>query len=100
MSKIAEKAAAAFHNQALLEAQKYAQLRGGDISQEIAYGRGIKTGFIQGYEQAEKGTIERVIEWLKANAHKYSLWDTEECCLDYDETECINDFRKAMEEES
>lgn len=57
MSKRAEKAVAAFHNQALLEAQRYAQSRGGDISQEIAYGRGIKTGFILGYELAEKDII-------------------------------------------
>lgn len=60
MSKRAEEAAAAFHNQALLEAQKYAQSYGGGISQEIAYGRGLKTGFIEGYEQAKKDIISLV----------------------------------------
>lgn len=31
----------------------------------------LRDGFIQGYEQAEKETIERAIAWLKENANKY-----------------------------
>jgi len=64
MSKRAEEAAAAFHNQALLEAQKYVQSRGGDILQEVAYGRGLKTGFIKGYEQAEKDLEALILKFL------------------------------------
>ena len=60
MSKRSEEAVAAFRSQALLDAQKYAQLHGKNILQEILYGRGLKTGFIQGYEQAEKDIISLI----------------------------------------
>ena len=30
-----------------------------------------RDGFVKGYEQAEKDTIERAIAWLKENANKY-----------------------------
>lgn len=69
MSKRAEEAIAVFHNQALLEAHKYAQPYGGGFSLEIAHGRGLKTGFIQGYEQAEKDTIERAIKFIETFTH-------------------------------
>lgn len=76
MSKRAEEAAAAFHNQALLEAEKYALVRGGDILVEIAYGRGLKTGFLEGYEQAGKDIIshirEQIERWMpKDNGEEY-----------------------------
>ena len=32
---------------------------------------GARKRFIEGYEQAEKETIERAITWLKENANKY-----------------------------
>lgn len=30
-----------------------------------------RVGFIDGYQQAEKDTIERAVTWLKDNANKY-----------------------------
>ena len=36
-----------------------------------------RNAFLQGYEQAEKGTIERAVVWLKENANKYIVDLTE-----------------------
>lgn len=71
MSKRVEKAAKAFHNQALSDAQEYARMHGGSLIEEVSYGRGLKAGFIKGYEQAEKDTIERAIQWLITHADDY-----------------------------
>ena len=49
-----EEATRRIHNRALLEAEKYSNSHGGSITEEVAYGRGFKAGFIEGYEQAEK----------------------------------------------
>lgn len=49
-----EEATQRIHNKALLEAEKYSNSHGGSITEEVAYGRGFKAGFIEGYEQAEK----------------------------------------------
>ena len=51
MSKRAEQTAGKIHSRALLEAEKYATSHAGNIVEEVAYGRGFKTGFIEGYEQ-------------------------------------------------
>lgn len=37
----------------------------------------INYDFVAGYEQAEKGTIERAVAWLKDNANKYIVDLTE-----------------------
>ena len=71
MSKQVKIAAGKIHNHALLEAKTYAISHGQSLVEEVAYGRGFKSGFIEGYERAEKDTIERAIEWLKANAENY-----------------------------
>ena len=52
--------------------------------------------YIQGYEQAEKDTIERAIKWLKKNWREY-VWTTDNGIPHFGHWE--NDFRKAMEEE-
>ena len=64
MSKRSEQAAGKIHSHALLEAEKYAASYARSIVEEAAYGRGFKTGFIEGYEQSEKDTIEIACEWL------------------------------------
>lgn len=50
----------------------------------------------QGYEQAEKDTIERAIIWLKENWREY-VWTTDNGIPHFGHWE--NDFCKAMEEE-
>lgn len=52
--------------------------------------------YIQGYEQAEKDTIERAVMWLEEHADEYN---GSESAFDHMEEEMIIDFRKAMEEE-
>ena len=54
-----EEATQRIHNRALLEAEKYSNSHGGSITEEVAYGRGFKAGFIEGYEQAEKDILSK-----------------------------------------
>lgn len=62
-----------------------------------------RKGFQEGYEQAEKDTLERVILWLKDNAKKYIAQTTES----YPDApfkaiiggKCWEDLKNAMEEE-
>jgi hypothetical protein len=64
----------------------------------------FKRGYLQGYEQAEKDTLERVISWLKDNANKYIV----DIGVGYGEHgrnvelvvsgKCWDDLKKAMEE--
>ena len=49
-----EEATQRIHNRAILEAEKYSNSHCGSIIEEVAYGRGFKAGFIEGYEQVEK----------------------------------------------
>ena len=39
-------------------------------------------GYKEGYEQAEKDTIDEVERWLKANLHHLSCWNVDEFCQD------------------
>ena len=58
---------------------------------------------MEGYEQAEKDTIERAVAWLKDNAEKYIVQTTES----YPDApfkaiiggKCWEDFKKAMKDE-
>lgn len=54
-----EEATQRIHNKALLEAKKYSDSHGGSITEEVAYGRGFKAGFIEGYEQTEKDILSK-----------------------------------------
>ena len=50
----------------------------------------VKCGpFMQGYEQAEKDTIERAAAWLKDYVKYFELYDEKG----------VEEFKKAMEEE-
>lgn len=89
-----EKATQRIHNRAILEAEKYSSSHSGSIIEEVAYGRGFKAGFIEGYKQAEKDVIERVCEWLKKNAtYTHPRTDKESCIIN------LNALREAMEED-
>ena len=52
--------------------------------------------YIQGYEQAEKDTIERVIEWVKRNGY---LYVNRANAGEFMEKPFVESLRKAMEEE-
>lgn len=65
MSKRAKEATKNIHNHALLEAEKYAAFHGQGIAVEVAFGRGFKTGFIKGHEQAEQYIISHIREQIE-----------------------------------
>lgn len=53
-----------------------------------------RLSYINGYEQAEKDTIERACEWMEKNIRlPHPRKGTDECIVN------LNAFRKAMEEE-
>lgn len=71
----------------------------------VEYADMCRSFFQEGYELAEKDTLERVILWLKNNANKYIV----DIGLGYGEHgrnmelivggKCWEDLKKAMEEE-
>ena len=77
MSKRAEEAALKAYpaNMTPLNYQDLIEQFGGKTEIDVnTYPRRL---FQQGYEQAEKGTIERAVAWLKDNANKYIIDLTE-----------------------
>lgn len=84
MNNRAEQAVKRIHNRALLEAEKYATCHGGSITEEVAFGRGFKAGFTEGYVQAEKDFIALVKQYLEkgercmeqeGESQIYAFWD-------------------------
>ena len=61
----------------------------GIISEE--YPEKVKVAYLQGYEQAEKDTIDRACKWLEENVVIYPYWKPL-CIINLDT------FRKAMRE--
>ena len=59
MSKIAEK----IHNVALQKAEEYSKTHGHTIIEEVVYGRGYKTAYIECYDQA----MQDIFNYLEAN---------------------------------
>lgn len=59
----------------------------------------FRRGFVKGYEQAEKETIERVIDWLQGHSNDYifrdNYKDKEELKIS---SKMFEDLKKAMEE--
>ena len=43
--------------------------------------RDLRKGFIQGYQQGEKDTINEVEIWLRANLYHLSCWNADEFCV-------------------
>ena len=58
-----------------------------------------REGFVKGYEQAEKDTIERVVEWLQGHSNDYIFRDVymgkEELKIS---SQIFEDLKKAMED--
>ena len=62
-----EKAALHIHDTAHKEGEKYANEHGHSIIEEVAYGRGFKSGYMRGAVDTEKEVIEKAAEWIKKN---------------------------------
>ena len=58
---IEESAALKIHDTAIKEGEKYAQEHGHSINEEVAYGRGYKSGYMCG----AKEFTEKAINWLR-----------------------------------
>lgn len=60
-----------------------------------------REGFVEGYELAEKDTIERVIEWVKRNGYLYvnRAKEGDEYVGEFMEEPFVESLRKALEEE-
>ena len=58
---IEESAALKIHDTAIKEGEKYAQEHGHSIHEEVAYGRGYKSGYMCG----AKEFTEKAINWLR-----------------------------------
>lgn len=61
ISKIEESAALQIHERALNTAEDYARSHGQSIIEEIAYGRGYKSGYMLG----AKEFTEKAVNWLR-----------------------------------
>ena len=94
---IEEAAAVKIHNTALKEGEKYANEHGHSIIEEVAYGRGYKSGYMKGSVDMAKEMIDKAIKILQEKAEDH-IWYSEidrDCGLD---DEFYDEFRKAMEE--
>lgn len=104
---IEESAALKIHNTAINEGEKYAQEHGHSIVEEVAYGRGYKSGYMCG----AKEFTEKAINWLKERVNiPYDVETNEEgeplagSYIDYAKkrleaaNEIIDEFLKFMTE--
>ena len=87
MSKIAEK----IHNIALQKAEEYSKTHSNSIIEEVAYGRGYKTAYIECYDQSMQDFLDKAVEWLEPVFKDLAGYN---CGGDL-----INSFKKAMEGE-
>lgn len=62
-----EKAALKIHDTAIKEGENYAKTHGHSIIEEVAYGRGYKSGYMRGAVETEEELIEKAAEWIKKN---------------------------------
>lgn len=88
-----EKAALKIHNTALKEGENYAKTHGHSIIEEVAYGRGFKSGYMRGAVETEEELIEKAAEWIKKNCEEHIWWFDNECGL---EEEFYDKFKMAM----
>ena len=72
MSKIAEK----IHNVALQKAEEYSKTHGHTIIEEVAYGRGYKTAYIECYDQAIQDFLEKAEKFF--NEELFTRFNGEE----------------------
>ena len=93
MSKIAEK----IHNVALQKAEEYSKTHGHSIIEEVAYGRGYKTAYIECYDQAMQDFIEKACEFLKS--YRQDTPDGFGYIAGIVNDETIEDFKQYMQDE-
>lgn len=74
MSKAEERALEAYPQNEVIV---YGPFPGANEPNRIDDNLKYRIGYIEGYEQAEKDTIERAVVWLKDNANKYIVDLTE-----------------------
>ncbi len=91
MSKIAEK----IHNVAAQKAEEYSKTHGHSIIEEVAYGRGYKTAYIECYEQAFKDFMEKARAWFFSDLYRV-LVNSKEISID----EISRYFKNYMQNES
>ena len=94
---IEESAALKIHSTALKEGEKYAQEHSHSIVEEVAYGRGYKSGYMKGSVDMSKEMIDKAIKILREKVEEH-IWYSEidrDCGLD---DEFYDEFKKAMEE--
>ena len=107
MSNIEESVAVKIHNTALKEGEKYAKEHGQSPMEEVAYGRGYKSGYMKGV----KDIYEKASQWLRERINiPYTVETNEDgepmadSYVDYAKKrleaaeEIISEFKKAMEE--
>jgi hypothetical protein len=90
----------------LLELAKKTLLKTGKVvlasnyPEGCSFEDGFHLGYNEGYEQAEKDTIERVIDWLNGHINNYVFRDIymgkEELKIS---SQMFDDLKKAMEDE-
>ena len=76
--------------------EKMGMFHEADIHYEADLNKAARIKYIEGYNQAEKDTIEKAVMWLEKHADEYN---GSESSFDHMEEEMITDFQKAMEEE-
>ena len=89
-----EKAAIKIHDTAIKEGEKYASNHGHSMIEEVAYGRGFKSGYMRGAVETEKEIIDKTVEWIKKNVtYIHPRKGVEVCAVN------IFAFKEAMMEE-
>ena len=94
---IEESAAVKIHNTALKAGEDYAKSHGQSVVEEVAYGRGYKSGYMKGSVDMAKEMIDKAIKILQEKVEDH-IWYSEidrDCGLD---DEFYDEFKKAMEE--
>ena len=107
MCEIEESAALNIHKRALKEGEDYAKSHGQSNVEEVAYGRGFKSGYILGAKEFS----EKAINWLRERINiPYDVKTNDDgepmadSYIDYAKKrleaaeEIISEFKKAMEE--
>lgn len=94
MSKIAEK----MHNVAAQKAEEYSKTHGHSIIEEVAYGRGYKTAYIECYDQAMQDLMEKAEEFFKSEL--YVSVSDQICSVNEFKTmkDFVNYFKNYMQE--
>jgi hypothetical protein len=69
------------------------------ISQET-FNSAKRTGYIVGFDQAFQYFMEKAERFIENKVSDYFWWDNEECFVDFDKTDCLEQFKNYMQDES